>query len=99
MLQAFKVNNMCVKDVFLKNNNFYFKDFKGNTFMLDNINNIDSNFIYDDKNEICYMVHSKGNYITDFGIYDTDFNFLMGLSAILICFCFLIGLIIVGATR
>ena len=54
-------------------------------------------YIFNTETNICYI--QKNDLIPNLGIYEYQFNFLMGLSAILIAFSFLIGLIIVGATR
>ena len=92
--------NICVKDFYIENGKFYYIDFVSKDYKVSLIkfpNDFYSNFIYDTNLKICYM--NKNNYIPNLGIYDYQFNFLMGLTAILIAFSFLIGLVIVGATR
>ena len=62
-----------------------------------NSNNFQTNYVFNTETNICYI--QKNDLLPNLGIYEYQFNFLMGLSAILIAFSFLIGLIIVGATR
>lgn len=91
---------ICIKDFYIKDDKFYYQDFDSNSYKFYFVqypNEIYTNFIYDTDTKICYM--SKNEVIPNLGIYEYQFNFLMGLTAILIAFSFLIGLIIVGATR
>lgn len=100
MEQAFLVHNICVKDVYTKDGNWYFVDFDNSTKQILSFNgDIKSNFAFYPETGECHSIHTDSRYISDLGIYDTDFNFLMGLSAILICSCFLVGLLIAGANR
>lgn len=90
--------NICIKDFYVKNGKVHFIGFDNNISVSSvSLQNIHSNYIYESNNNICYI--NKNNYIPNLGIYDYQFNFLMGLTAILIAFSFLIGLVIVGATR
>lgn len=90
--------NICIKDFYIKNGKVHFIGFDNNISVSStSLQNIYSNYIYESNNHICYI--NKNNYIPNLGIYDYQFNFLMGLTAILIAFSFLIGLVIVGATR
>lgn len=89
--------NVCVKDFYIKDNKIYLVKFDDSLLISDSINNIQTNYIFDTTSKICYS--NKNEFIPNLGIYEYQFNFLMGLSAVLIAFSFLIGLIIVGATR
>ncbi|PSM52716.1 hypothetical protein CRN67_03020 [Campylobacter blaseri] len=95
----------CFKEILIKDKKFYLVDFNNNPkFILINVDFKDG-FLYDKKSSKCYLSSNGSVFdnsvgkLNEFGIYDYQFNFLMGLTAILICFSFLIGLIIVGATR
>ncbi|MBE2984230.1 hypothetical protein CCAL9344_04550 [Campylobacter sp. RM9344] len=90
--------NSCVKDFYIKDNTLFYVNFD-NSVSSSPSKFIDfkTNFIFDTASNICYI--SKNELIPDLNIYEYQFNFLMGLSSILIAFSFLMGLIIVGATR
>ncbi|QKF64688.1 hypothetical protein [Campylobacter corcagiensis] len=97
---AIYISNLenCVKDYYISNGKINYVNFNNEIFTsIDFPKDIYTNFIYDTDTKICYM--SKNEIIPNLGIYEYQFNFLMGLTAILIAFSFLIGLIIVGATR
>lgn len=88
----------CVKDFYIKDKKIYYILFDDNvSFSNVSFSDIQTNFIYDTTTNICYI--RKNEFMPNLGIYEYQFNFLMGLTAILIAFSFLIGLIIVGATR
>ena len=89
---------ICVKD-------FYIKDKKVFLVNFDNSVSISYHSLSNFKLiiflilKLIFVTFKKNDLIPNLGIYEHQFNFLMGLSAILIAFSFLIGLIIVGATR
>ena len=90
--------NICVKDFYIKDKKVFFVNFDDSVFTsYYSLYNLQTNYIFNTETNICYM--QKNDLIPNLGIYEHQFNFLMGLSAILIAFSFLIGLIIVGATR
>ena len=90
--------NICVKDFYIKDKKVFFVNFDDSVFTsYYSLYNIQKNYIFNTETNICYI--QKNDLIPNLGIYEHQFNFLMGLSAILIAFSFLIGLIIVGATR
>lgn len=81
---AILVNNICVKELYLKGNYFYYTDFNGNSGqVLANFSNLKSGFIYDKGS--CYFVNNV-DFINELGIYQSDYSFLMGLFSLLICF-------------
>lgn len=90
--------NICVKDFYIKDKKVFFVNFDDSVFTsYYSLYNLQTNYIFNTETNICYI--QKNDLIPNLGIYEYQFNFLMGLSAILIAFSFLIGLIIVGATR
>lgn len=90
--------NICVKDFYIKDKTIFLENFDSSvSISYDSIPNFQTNYIFNTETNICYI--QKNDLIPNLGIYEHQFNFLMGLSAILIAFSFLIGLIIVGATR
>lgn len=90
--------NICVKDFYIKDQKVFFVNFDDSVFTsYYSLYNLQTNYIFNTETNICYI--QKNDLIPNLGIYEHQFNFLMGLSAILIAFSFLIGLIIVGATR
>lgn len=90
--------NICVKDFYIKDKKVFFVNFDDSVFTsYYSLYNLQTNYIFNTKTNICYI--QKNDLLPNLGIYEHQFNFLMGLSAILIAFSFLIGLIIVGATR
>ncbi|MBE9870619.1 hypothetical protein G6W40_09540 [Campylobacter concisus] len=90
--------NICVKDFYIKDKKVFFVNFDDSVFTsYYSLYNLQTNYIFNTETNICYI--QKNDLIPNLGIYEHQFNFLMGLSAILIAFSFLIGLIIVGATR
>lgn len=90
--------NVCVKDFYIKDQKVFFVNFDDSVFTsYYSLSNLQTNYIFNTETNICYI--QKNDLIPNLGIYEHQFNFLMGLSAILIAFSFLIGLIIVGATR
>ena len=90
--------NVCVKDFYIKDQKVFFVNFDDSVFTsYYSLYNLQTNYIFNTETNICYI--QKNDLIPNLGIYEYQFNFLMGLSAILIAFSFLIGLIIVGATR
>lgn len=90
--------NVCVKDFYIKDQKVFFVNFDDSVFTsYYSLSNLQTNYIFNTETNICYI--QKNDLIPNLGIYEYQFNFLMGLSAILIAFSFLIGLIIVGATR
>lgn len=90
--------NICVKDFYIKDKKVFFVNFDDSIFTsYYSLYNLQTNYIFNTETNICYI--QKNDLIPNLGIYEHQFNFLMGLSAILIAFSFLIGLIIVGATR
>ena len=90
--------NICVKDFYIKDGEVFFVNFDDSVFTsYYSLYNLQTNYIFNTETNICYI--QKNDLIPNLGIYEHQFNFLMGLSAILIAFSFLIGLIIVGATR
>lgn len=90
--------NICVKDFYIKDQKVFFVNFDDSvSTSYYSLYNLQTNYIFNTETNICYI--QKNDLIPNLGIYEHQFNFLMGLSAILIAFSFLIGLIIVGATR
>lgn len=90
--------NICVKDFYIKDKKVFFVNFDDSVFTsYYSLYNLQTNYIFNTETNICYI--QKNDLLPNLGIYEYQFNFLMGLSAILIAFSFLIGLIIVGATR
>ena len=90
--------NICVKDFYIKDKKVFLVNFDDSVSTSDHsFSNFQTNYLFDTETNICYI--QKNDLILNLGIYEYQFNFLMGLSAILIAFSFLIGLIIVGATR
>lgn len=90
--------NICVKDFYIKDKKVFFVNFDDSVFTsYYSLYNLQTNYIFNTETNICYI--QKNDLIPNLGIYEHQFNFLMGLSAILIAFSFLIGLIVVGATR
>ena len=90
--------NICVKDFYIKDKKVFFVNFDDSVFTsYYSLSNFQTNYIFNTETNICYI--QKNDLIPNLGIYEHQFNFLMGLSAVLIAFSFLIGLIIVGATR
>ena len=90
--------NVCVKDFYIKDQKVFFVNFDDSVFTsYYSLSNLQTNYIFNTETNICYI--QKNDLLPNLGIYEHQFNFLMGLSAILIAFSFLIGLIIVGATR
>ena len=90
--------NVCVKDFYIKDKKVFLVNFDNSVSTpLLSVSNFQTNYIFNTETNICYI--QKNDLIPNLGIYEYQFNFLMGLSAILIAFSFLIGLIIVGATR
>ena len=90
--------NICVKNFYIKDKKVFFVNFDDSVFTsYYSLYNLQTNYIFNTETNICYI--QKNDLIPNLGIYEHQFNFLMGLSAILIAFSFLIGLIIVGATR
>ena len=90
--------NICVKDFYIKDKKVFFVNFDDSVFTsYYSLYNLQTNYIFNTETNICYI--QKNDLLPNLGIYEHQFNFLMGLSAILIAFSFLIGLIIVGATR
>ena len=90
--------NICVKDFYIKDKKVFFVNFDDSVSTSDySISDLKTNYLFNTETNICYI--QKSDLISSLGIYEYQFNFLMGLSAILIAFSFLIGLIIVGATR
>ena len=89
---------ICVKDFYIKDKKVFLVNFDNSVSTpLLPVSNFQTNYIFNTETNICYI--QKNDLIPNLGIYEYQFNFLMGLSAILIAFSFLIGLIIVGATR
>lgn len=89
---------ICVKDFYIKDKKVFLVNFDNSVSIpLLPVSNFQTNYIFNTETNICYI--QKNDLIPNLGIYEYQFNFLMGLSAILIAFSFLIGLIIVGATR
>ena len=90
--------NICVKDFYIKDKKVFLVNFDDSVSTSDySFSNFQTNYVFNTETNICYI--QKNDLIPNLGIYEYQFNFLMGLSAILIAFSFLIGLIIVGATR
>lgn len=89
--------NVCVKDFYIKDKKVFLVNFDDSVSTSDSISDFKTNYLFNTETNICYI--QKSDLIPNLGIYEHQFNFLMGLSAILIAFSFLIGLIIVGATR
>ena len=90
--------NLCVEDFYIKDKKVFFVNFDDSVFSsYYSLSNFQTNYIFNTETNICYI--QKNDLLPNLGIYEYQFNFLMGLSAILIAFSFLIGLIIVGATR
>lgn len=90
--------NICVKDFYIKDKKVFFVNFDDSVSTSDySFSNFQTNYVFNTETNICYI--QKNDLLPNLGIYEYQFNFLMGLSAILIAFSFLIGLIIVGATR
>ena len=82
--------NICVKDFYIKDKKVFFVNFDDSVSTSDySFSNFQTNYVFNTETNICYI--QKNDLLPN--------NFLMGLSAILIAFSFLIGLIIVGATR
>ena len=90
--------NICVKEFYIKDKKVFLVNFDNSVSTpLLSVSNFQTNYIFNTETNICYI--QKNDLLPNLGIYEYQFNFLMGLSAILIAFSFLIGLIIVGATR
>ena len=90
--------NVCVKDFYIKDKKVFLVKFDNSvSISYHSVSNFQTNYVFNTETNICYI--QKNDLIPNLGIYEYQFNFLMGLSAILIAFSFLIGLIIVGATR
>lgn len=88
----------CVKDFYIANEKVYYIDFSDSVFVSNILpRDVYTNYLYESNRSICYL--NKNEIIPNLGIYEYQFNFLMGLTAILIAFSFIIGLVIVGATR
>ena len=90
--------NIFVKDFYIKDKKVFLVNFDNSvSISYRSVSNFQTNYIFNTETNICYI--QKNDLLPNLGIYEYQFNFLMGLSAILIAFSFLIGLIIVGATR
>lgn len=92
MQSAILINNICAKELYLKNNYFYYVDFDGKSGqVLATFANLKSGFIYDKGS--CYFANTT-DYINELGIYQSDYNFLMGLLSLFICFSLFILVIL-----
>ena len=77
--------NICVKDFYIKDKKVFFVNFDDSVFTsYYSLSNFQTNYIFNTETNICYI--QKNDLIPNLGIYEHQFNFLMGLSAILIAY-------------